>query len=393
MALPHSGSWFGLPDFGVTEKIGSFLGTPQTQQGGSNLSSVFAPQASTPQPFVPSTSMYSTVGNNSPQQVFNPPAQPQQTQPSGGGGFSMDLYPGWDETSARADYSATGGPKRPAPGSGQPDYSAEIESIYNPLFSNLQQQSEYVQNTQLPQSLSQLAASTAQLQEDLESKKAASQLQQTRQQETLQTGRLNAMEEAKRNYRAMQQQAHARFGGSGSAGRAASEISQQEFARQAGRTEQVYAQNLQKLTDYGNSVDLWTMQESRRIARESEQAKLEIQSQAQQRLMQINADKNSLDSAKSSARLELVREAQARINNLADARTTALLELNSWKQQQDYILEKNLQSMQQQTPAPTYDNNFFNPTVTTTPESQTIQQPQYTASGRSDEFQILNPFA
>lgn len=34
---PHKGSWFGLPEFGVTEKIGSLLGSPTTKQGGSNI--------------------------------------------------------------------------------------------------------------------------------------------------------------------------------------------------------------------------------------------------------------------------------------------------------------------------------------------------------------------
>lgn len=33
----HSGSWFGLPDLGITEKIGSFLGSGTTSQGGSNI--------------------------------------------------------------------------------------------------------------------------------------------------------------------------------------------------------------------------------------------------------------------------------------------------------------------------------------------------------------------
>lgn len=33
----HSGSWFGLPDFGITEYIGGLTGAPKTPQGGSNL--------------------------------------------------------------------------------------------------------------------------------------------------------------------------------------------------------------------------------------------------------------------------------------------------------------------------------------------------------------------
>jgi hypothetical protein len=35
--MVSAGSWFGLPDFGVTEKLGSLLGSPTTAQGGSNI--------------------------------------------------------------------------------------------------------------------------------------------------------------------------------------------------------------------------------------------------------------------------------------------------------------------------------------------------------------------
>lgn len=38
----HQGSLLGLPDFGVTEAVGNLLGTPRTNQGGSNLSSIFS---------------------------------------------------------------------------------------------------------------------------------------------------------------------------------------------------------------------------------------------------------------------------------------------------------------------------------------------------------------
>ena len=35
--MAHSGSWFGLPDFGITEAIGSAVGAGRTAQGGSNV--------------------------------------------------------------------------------------------------------------------------------------------------------------------------------------------------------------------------------------------------------------------------------------------------------------------------------------------------------------------
>lgn len=93
----HPGSWFGLPDFGITEAIGSFLGAPQTSQGGSNLSSLVTGQASAPAsspmqsiprqsipssstPFGPNTPLLSSprpTGSPAPSQSSNP------SQPSG----------------------------------------------------------------------------------------------------------------------------------------------------------------------------------------------------------------------------------------------------------------------------------------------------------------------
>jgi hypothetical protein len=46
MAL-RKGSWFGLPEFGLTEKVGSLLGAPRTAQGGSNIFGNTLKQAST----------------------------------------------------------------------------------------------------------------------------------------------------------------------------------------------------------------------------------------------------------------------------------------------------------------------------------------------------------
>lgn len=36
--MVHPGSWWGLPDLGITEKLSNVLGQPRTAQGGSNLS-------------------------------------------------------------------------------------------------------------------------------------------------------------------------------------------------------------------------------------------------------------------------------------------------------------------------------------------------------------------
>lgn len=145
--MATTGTWLGLPDFGITEALSNALGTHQgswglpelgitervqntispssspTYQGGSNL------WGSQPQP-----ASASVLGTQAPQST------PQmQSTGGGGGGFSMDYYQGWDPTVAQADWNATGGAK--AQQSSGPSYEdqmrGQIDSGYNSYFSEL----------------------------------------------------------------------------------------------------------------------------------------------------------------------------------------------------------------------------------------------------------------
>ncbi|MBI2601407.1 hypothetical protein HYW42_05675 [Candidatus Daviesbacteria bacterium] len=337
------------------------------------------------------------VGYNVPAPAAPAPAptpQPQNNNSGGGGnGFDMKYYPGWGEAEARADWAATGGSKANQGGGGQPDYSAEINSIYNPLFQSLTDQGNYIQNTQLPQSLSQLEVSRAQLEEDLAAKQAQSQQSITSQKEILGQKQLSAMDEAKRAHQALTQQSQARFGGRGSAGMAATEIASKEYARAQGNVQRGFTEAYAKLVDFGNQVDMFGLSESRRIAREVELQKQQIQAEAQNRLYAISRDKNQLESQKAAAKLDLIRESQARINALEDQRTTALLELSTWKNQMDYTLEAQFKQVQQSAPQTNYGEIFSAPTFTQAPAQS--YQPQYISQGnRPDELNnLINPFA
>jgi hypothetical protein len=84
MAVPHRGSWFGLPDFGITERLTS----KRTAQGGSNLIGKPQPQQAAyipPQPQVLSatnSTMYGPIYSG-----------PQTSQARGGGGMSSNPLP------------------------------------------------------------------------------------------------------------------------------------------------------------------------------------------------------------------------------------------------------------------------------------------------------------
>jgi hypothetical protein len=88
--MANKGSWFGLPDFGITEKIGQFLGATPTQQGGSNviggdvsrLSSVVSPVAQKQDMSSEWAGTPSTLGASTSNLLSNP-QQTQQPQQQG----------------------------------------------------------------------------------------------------------------------------------------------------------------------------------------------------------------------------------------------------------------------------------------------------------------------
>lgn len=156
----YSGSWFGLPDFGITEKIGSVLGKEPTYQGGSNLLGSY-PQASvTPAPNYQTP--YNYNANLQPQSptgqvagATTPQSSGGGSQPSGGGidiknpsvnpgnGWWWDAADGWKfaggDAQAEADRRAD-------------QVRNTINSGYDALSSNLQGLIPFYegqQNTQL----------------------------------------------------------------------------------------------------------------------------------------------------------------------------------------------------------------------------------------------------
>lgn len=139
MVAIHQGSWLGLPDFGLTEKIGDFFGSQRTTQGGSNI--------------------FGTKNASEPNEVMGPPKPDVTTPPptnnyqstsqptnntSGGGNYSFNIgdfqnYTGWDPTAAYQDWVSKGKPfpsGSSGSGSANPIYSI-IDNGYNDYFGKL----------------------------------------------------------------------------------------------------------------------------------------------------------------------------------------------------------------------------------------------------------------
>lgn len=99
MPLPHGGSWFGLPDFGVTEKLGQVFNRPTTAQDGSNIfgpqQSSYTPPASQPvygptRPAGPSRASNRGASASIPQATQQPYQQIQDQQNNGNSQIDSD---------------------------------------------------------------------------------------------------------------------------------------------------------------------------------------------------------------------------------------------------------------------------------------------------------------
>lgn len=159
----HSGSWLGLPDFGITEGLSKlFFGGSQTGQGGSDLiANLQAPNQPANDPTLnsilynpndsstPSTSFAgpgsgSVLGTNTGSGGGGGTVTQQQTGPSQQDIINAYRKMGWNDVNAiLADYAATGGSKIGGGGGIDANQAAinaargAFNNAYAPLFAQL----------------------------------------------------------------------------------------------------------------------------------------------------------------------------------------------------------------------------------------------------------------
>lgn len=144
----HSGSWFGLPDFGITEALqGKLTTTPSPTGLAVSTGESYSVPVSQTQPSVSIPQALKSGGLSQTSQVLGSNTGSQQPQQQSGGGVNqgnlMSLFPGyagWDPGSAWADYLATGGAGKGGSTGGGMNYDAlrgEISSGWDNYINQL----------------------------------------------------------------------------------------------------------------------------------------------------------------------------------------------------------------------------------------------------------------
>ncbi|TSC86705.1 MAG: Uncharacterized protein G01um10147_786 [Microgenomates group bacterium Gr01-1014_7] len=414
----HQGSWFGLPDFGVSEGISNLFGGQRTSQGGSNLFG--PPSTQTPPPDNRSWTQNSDLQAWEKANQPTPKTQPQPSQQNTPSNTSssenfMDFYQGWPNSEAFADYTQVFNRDinrlKQARGFGsssnnqpqQPDMSAQIDAIYNPTYASLQNQENFLTNTQLPNALSKIKTSAQELESALQANKLESQRTIDLQKSDITQNRESALASAIRAKNALTRNTQALYGGGSSTGGAINELSNQEVLRTQGGIEQAFTRSFQTILDFqSKSVD-WVQRESSRIAASAEQQKRDIADQFSQQIMQINNARDQVESAKATAKYNLLAEAQAAAQAVVQSKKDYDMQLQGWFQQQQFLINNGISDLKQQYSNIGSSSQFqadkttmgrtYTPTSATTPAKKQVTTPNYLGQ-RQDEFQnLINPFA
>lgn len=295
---------------------------------------------------------YTPAGNTS-NNNNNPSPTPQDTGTVNKGNLLNKFpgYAGWNLDSAWADYLATGGAGKGVSNSSsgytspegitygsQEEYNRLIDEAYNPQIGALNEQEK---NLNLGQTSALQEAQNA-----FNTQQGLAQGQLTKAQGSLtdvatkgQQAYETALAEARRVYDQLQRGYQQRFGGSSSAGQAATEIGNIERLKQQG-------QSYKQLQDVNRQVELGKQdvqsqydQNILQLEQNKQSAINSIQSDFRDKLAQINASKGMVESAKAQAKLQALQQLRAEVLQIQQQETSFKQQLEAAKQQAQIQLD------------------------------------------------------
>ena len=330
-AYGHTGSW-GLPDYGITEKLSDALGFGRTSQGGSNLPQpADVVSGSNPVYGTPYNGPYPTGGQVAGAYTSNTPAGPQPfvgpqkppTNPTpkqnSGGQQSTDPraafnnfvnsggYAGWDMGAAWADWEATKGAKGNQGGT-QGGESAQINALYEPYLNELNNITGGL-NSRAMENLQNVEADYGQSNQSLSSEQADLEKALALQGDQLNQGAQSGYSDALRAYNNLKQQGMNRFGGGSSTGAAISDLIGQQFLRTTGQARQQTANAQQQLGLETQKVKTYIGQKKTDLDKWKRDASQMVRDNLAGQLEQINLKKGELEANKTAAKQDALKQA------------------------------------------------------------------------------------
>lgn len=302
-----------LPELGISEWIGDRLGIPRnpitggSQLFGERVESGGAPRSWSPEPQVPSST-------------------PAITRPSGGGTPApVQRTSRYDELKAIAEKGDLNPAQRTeweamnqgGGGGGNPDQRLidEINSMYSNSMNYLGQlEGNAKSDYETALGITNQSYGLAKQQSQAGYQQNLSALD-TNQQE-LDTNKRSALSDAIRAYNALKQQRISRFGGGSSAGEAVGELANQEYFRQQGGIEKVYASEAGKIRQSITQLNLMQKNYEDQLALQQQEALAGLKTELNNKLAQIQGMRVETENAKSQMRLSAIQDSINRAQNI-----------------------------------------------------------------------------
>lgn len=329
----HPGSWFGLPDFGVTEAIGSLFGGAKTAQGGSDIflnpgnhppsfqgpvkpgetisgQSPFASRqvlgSSTPNNLVPAGNPIPPGGTGG-----NMPSTPQQATPT------IDPVQREIDNVFNSSMNYLGGLENSLR-SNQPGITGEINSNYNTGSANLER-SQQTAEGQIGQS-----------QQQGEQRKQ------------------DALTAARNLYNELIMGGNQRFGGASSAGEAYQALAGRELQRNSQQVQTDYSSFMGQVAQARNNLQMQYQNSLASLEQQRQSALNQAQRDFQDKLNQINAMRTEAAQTKATARLNAITDLRNQIFqiNVATAQNSQTVQ-NYARQLHDQLAQYEQQAMSQ----------------------------------------------
>lgn len=303
MALPHAGSWAGLPDFGITEAIGDFLGAPRNAQGGSQNRNI-----------VPTA-----INNYQNQAAYNPPVvqqtpYTQNTTKPAGDVLSLQTGPAGTPggTSPIPTPGPTPTPTAPSGPSGQDQLSAELDAIFNPVFSALQGQEDTLRQNYAPVE-GQIQSESTLAQQSLADQQASGLRELAGQETAAGERKTDALSSAARLFNDLQRGGQQRFGGSSSAGEAFQTLTAQEQQRRQGDIFKTFEQAMQQVGTFkANLMDKYQTA-VKEVTLQTQKAITDAQAQFRDALQSINSARYQAQADKATASMNALQDLRNKV--------------------------------------------------------------------------------
>lgn len=376
---PHSGSWLGLPDFGITEAL---QGQPTTQTqvpiSGFNQSAI-TPQINPNQSIIDAYNKlgwtdtaaimadYNATGGSKllPQATGGTPS-PSPSQTTNFDDVYSTLYPGWSRLEAYNDWVAKG---RPGLGSTQDqlsetqkkynefvsknpysditpswkpeDFEAQLNEVYNQAMQHAGKQEQYAQELKTG-NIADIGQTYGTSEQALGTSKSQalgtlgqSEISSRQQQE-------KSLDAIRNLYNELTQGYQQRYGGASGAGEFAKAMAGKTMQQTAGQTRQATMDALRKIQTEKVNVEQNYNNSLQQLQDKRDMAIREANNNFSASMMQIERDKATAGQEKALAKMNLLKEYKTNLFNIQSQAAAYQANLNAMREQANIELDSYL---------------------------------------------------